>query len=200
MRGLAIVVVLAAATTSAHADGFYYTEGFAGVKVRDELSAYYPDGAMRIRLGIGMRRGNLAFEGYMGGLVNLNVGYEPDGGHETGELMIYGLDVKYLQTMSPHVEVYLRGGLGGAEGSGGLTDYSGRSLGVGAGIQVKRKGSIFGLLFWPLFFLDLPGPKMTGALWLDAGYDFYRLHGPAPTAIDASLHSLGGGLAIGSDF
>jgi hypothetical protein len=87
------------------------------------------------------------------------------------------------------------GGLDGAD----LDAFEGRGLGVGAGIQLKGKGSVLGLLWWPLFFTNV-GPKMTAALWLDSGYEFYRLHGDRPTAIDAQLSTLTFGFALGSDF
>jgi hypothetical protein len=96
--------------------------------------------------------------------------------------------------------VYLRGSamVGGLDRAG-FDSFEGRGLGVGAGVQLKGKGSVLGLLFWPLFFTNV-GPKMTAALWLDSGYEFYRLHGDRPTAIDAQLSTLTFGFALGSDF
>ena len=119
-----------------------------------------------------------------------------------GDLVTGGLSIKYIQPIAPHLELYLRGtaSLGAADQE--LQGYSGRGLGAGAGIQLKGKGSVLGLLWWPLFFLK-QGPRMTAALWLDSGYEFYRLqpsdsqHG---NAIDAQLSTLTVGFALGSDF
>ncbi len=84
---------------------------------------------------------------------------------------------------------------------GALADYAGRSLGFGAGIQLKGRGSVAGLLAWPLFFLINCGPMMTAALYVDDGYDFYRLHSPhAALAVDAQLTHLTLGIALGTDF
>jgi hypothetical protein len=101
--------------------------------------------------------------------------------------------------------VYVRGSAGYGWADGNLSGYSGRSLGFGAGVQVKGKGSVLGLLAWPLFFLVNKGPMMTAALYLDEGYDFYRLHdstsaGGNRTAVDAQLTHVTFGIALGTDF
>lgn len=48
------------------------------------------------------------------------------------------------------------------------------------------------------------GPKVTGALFVDAGTDFYRLHRDGdlgnPDSLDASTNHITIGWAIGSDF
>jgi hypothetical protein len=42
---------------------------------------------------------------------------------------------------------------------------------------------------------------MTAALYLDDGYDFYRLHSThSPVAVDAQLTHVTLGIALGSDF
>lgn len=70
------------------------------------------------------------------------------------------------------------------------------------GLQLKGKGSVLGLLAWPLFFLIRKGPMMTAAIYLDEGYDFYRLHSGnrIHDAIDAQLTHFTLGFAVGSDF
>jgi len=191
-----VVVLLVASVGSARADGFYFTEGFGGTRVHDELSAFMPD-AFRVRIGVGMRHRQWAYEAWFAG--NFNTQLTPDGGEYAPNLATGGLDLKYIQPVAPHLEVYLRGSamLGAADEQ--LQGYGGRGLGVGAGIQLKGKGSVLGLLWWPLFFTKV-GPKMTAALWLDSGYEFYRLHGDKPVAIDAQLSTLTFGFAVGSDF
>jgi hypothetical protein len=193
-RWLVAVLVLASVSSTASADGFYYSEGFGGARVHDELSAFLPDAA-RIRVAIGMRHREWAYEGWFA--ANLNTEAYSD---QRPDLVTGGLDIKYIQPVASHLEVYLRGSamVGGLEG-GGMDSFSGRGLGVGAGVQLKGKGSILGLLWWPLFFTKV-GPKMTAALWLDSGYEFYRLHGDKPTAIDSQLSTLTFGFALGSDF
>ena len=193
-RWLVAVLVLASVASTASADGFYYSEGFGGTRVHDELSAFMPD-AFRIRAAIGMRRHQWAYEAWFAANAANDV-YDD----QQPSLLTGGLDLKYIQPVSRHLEVYLRGSamVGGLDG-GGMESFGGRGLGVGAGVQLKGKGSILGLLWWPLFFTNV-GPKMTAALWLDSGYEFYRLHGDKPTAIDAQLSTLTFGLAVGSDF
>ncbi len=62
---------------------------------------------------------------------------------------------------------------------------------------------VLGFLFWPLFFVPV-GPKVTGALFIDTGADFYRLHRGGdidnPDAIDGSMNRITIGWAVGADF
>lgn len=193
-RWLAALVLVASVGT-ARADGFYYSEGFGGTRVHDEMAAYLPD-AFRIKVGIGMRHRQWAYEAWFAG--NLNTDIYSDYNRQS-DLVSGGLDLKYIQPVASHLEVYLRGSAMVGGGTQALEGWEGRGLGVGAGIQLKGKGSVLGLLWWPLFFTNI-GPKMTAALWLDSGYEFYRLHGDKPVAIDAQLSTLTFGLAVGSDF
>lgn len=187
----ALVLVLVLSAASARADGLYYFEGVGGTKVHDELSAYMTD-AVNVRVGVGMRRHAWAYELFLGG--HINTAFD-----DNTTLMTGGLNIKYIQPLASHLEVYLRGSASLGGGSQALEGWSGRGLGAGAGIQLKGKGSVLGLLWWPLFFTHV-GPRMTAALWLDTGYEFYRLHGDKPTAIDAQLSTVTLGFALGSDF
>src|SRR5258706_10532349 len=142
MRRL-LPLLLVLAPTAARADGFYYSESFGGVKVKDELSAYMSDG-LRIRLAIGMRHQNWAVEAFFAGNIDDHTTVRADRAEAT-ELDTYGVDIKYLQPVARHLEVYLRGSISAAvvdstlDGyvHGPLGGYAGRGLGMGAGIQLK---------------------------------------------------------------
>jgi hypothetical protein len=207
MRSFVIVgVVLAVSIGTASADGFYYSEGFGATHVKDEYAAYTDSNLFRFRIALGMRSGSWAYEG----AVAVNAPVDPYNDYAAGGYNGYGAEkstlgdveftLKYLQPLSRHLELYVRGTAGYGWADGALHDFSGRSLGVSAGIQLKGRGSIAGLLFWPLFFLVKSGPMMTAGLYLDDGYDFFRLHGPPSTAVDAQLTHLTMGVAVGTDF
>jgi hypothetical protein len=195
--GLTLALALCAATSVASADGYYFTEGFGATSVKDDLATYMPS-AMNFRVAVGRRRGHFATELFM--QAHLNSEYADTQGLPPS-LTTGGLAVKYIEPVSPHLELYLRGSatLGSLDES--LKDYSGRGLGFGAGIQYKGRGSVWGLLWYPLFWLVKDGPKMTGAIWVEDGYEYYRLHGPLRgDVINAQLTHITAGIAVGSDF
>ncbi len=192
--------------------GVYFTEGFTVWNVHGDASSAW-DGAVALRIGIGYRRKQLAFElwGGVGGGWSRERSYEssgsylslPDGAPQRidddyryggDELGLVGLDVKYIKTVSRYAEVYARGRLSHAY-AGSLGD--GRGLGLAAGAQLKGKVPVIGFLFWPLFFTNL-GPKCTAAVFAETGYEFYRLHGYRTT--DAQITQWTFGIALGSDF
>ncbi|MDQ3334840.1 MAG: hypothetical protein M4D80_06755 [Myxococcota bacterium] len=206
MRRL-LVILACLSASSARADGFYFTESFGGSDVKSDLAAYIPS-AVHVRVGVGLRSGAWALETFFGAHIGNEEGTAPDdrpGWDRYNALTTYGLDLKYIQPMSKHLEAYLRGGLryGSMDDGSPIDSYGGRGLGGGAGIQLKGKVRALGLLCFPLFFLSY-GPKITGALWIDASYSFYRLHPggrqDATPAIDAKITTLSGGFALGSDF
>jgi len=195
MRSLVLVAVMFAALRSARADGFYFSQGVGATTVKDELASHEADTKFaNSRLAIGMRRGPWALEGVIGMQLPTISDAESPG------LTTTSLDLKYLQPLAQNLELYVRGSVGYAWADGELANYAGRGLGVGAGVQLKGKGSVLGLLWAPLFFLVNKGPMMTGALYIDDAYDFYRLHDGNRTAIDAQLTHFTFGLALGSDF
>lgn len=202
MRGILVLVILALASP-ARADGLYFTESLGGTDVKDQLGDYMSS-AFHFRVGVGMRTGRFAIEAHAG--AHLDASQEPVAG-EGYALATYGLDLKYVQpVIANRLEIYLRGGLRYAlleDESGYLANYAGRGLAGGAGIQLKGKVRALGFLAWPFFFLKI-GPKITGALWLDADGSFYRLHPngrqDATPSIDAKLTTISGGFAVGSDF
>ncbi|MDQ3370409.1 MAG: hypothetical protein M3680_33735 [Myxococcota bacterium] len=214
MRSVLALILVGATTLPAAADGIYITEGAGGTDIKDELGATMGS-AVRLRIALGLRRGSWAVEGWFAAHFGVAAsGYAGGDGSvdeaqgssvaDFGALTTYGLDLKYLQPMAEHVDVYLRGSMsGGFMEGGGLDGYAGRGLGVGAGVQLKGKVRALGFLAWPLFFLQV-GPKITAALWLDTGYELYRLHPGgrfgAGRTVDAQLTSVTGGFALGSDF
>lgn len=228
MRRLLPVFLICATAGGAAADGFYFTESLGGTNVKDELGSRMSS-AVRIKLALGVRRRSWAIEGWIAGDIAANEGYGDGYGYDGGaapppcasrnsgcegpydtavgygptSLTTYGLDLKYLQPVSEHIEIYLRGSISHGVMSGQLDGYGGRGLGVGAGVQLKGKVPAIGFLWWPLFFTGW-GPKVTAAVFVDDGYDFYRLHPgdrlEAGPAIDAQLSHLTLGFAVGSDF
>jgi len=221
---LALALVLGTASTAA-ADGIYFTESFGGSDVKGELGHQITD-ALRMRFSVGYRLSkSWAVEGFLAGDIGTtsNIDGGPPRGYaarcvECGSgsgdggsgynaldyastMTTVGIDVKYLRPVSEHVELYLRGSLG--KGWLDNSDYSGRGFGVGAGAQIKGKVRALGFLFWPLFFVPA-GPKVTGALFIDAGADFYRLHRNGdldnPDSLDGSTNHITVGWAVGADF
>ena len=227
MRVALSLLLICATTAAATADGLYASESFGGTDVKDQLASSMSS-AFRIRFAVGYRHRNWAVEGWFAGALTLGGDHASDGGgydgsspnpelpgscgpsrcghdHASGAsvhdaLFTYGVDVKYLQPVARHVELYLRGGL-----SRGILDgnaYAGRGLGVGAGVQLKGKVRALGFLFWPLFFTSW-GHKVTAAVFLEDGFEFYRLHKGGVVgagSIDAQLNHLTLGFAVGSDF
>ena len=201
---------LAAAPRPAAADGSYFTMGFGPGDVGSELRDYTAS-SFRIRAGAGHRIGNVAVEGFLAGDI-----FDDYGISEAGTV---GLDVKYILPLSDHFQGYVRGSASrmsttlGSDayddcfscsspdyGYGGKS-YAGRGLGAGAGLQLRGKVRAIGFLYWPLFFVPA-GPKVNAALYVDHGYDFYRLHpddGRGGT-IDAKLYRWTFGFNVGQDF
>ncbi|MDX2087818.1 MAG: hypothetical protein SFX73_08210 [Kofleriaceae bacterium] len=217
MTRLLPILVLCLATSTAAADGFYVTESFGGTRIKDELADHL-DGAIHVRVSAGYRTKDWAFEGVLTGHLgfvdelaspNCNPEYcyaarsvTPPPPSSTssspgGALVTYGVEVKRLARVNKYLELYVGGGLGRGVTSG---DYAGNGLGVRAGAQLKGKVPAVGFLFWPLFFTNW-GPKVTAAVFVDNGVDFYRLHERyGNRSIDAQLHHLSLGFAVGSDF
>jgi len=208
MRRVLVVIACCLGASSARADGFYFTESFGGSDVKSQLGDYMPS-AFHFRIAIGLREGPWALETHLGAHIANEEGVIKDDRPTWDRYMAittYGLDLKYIQPLvGDHLEAYLRGGLryGFMDDGSAIDTYAGRGLAGGAGIQLKGKVRALGFLAWPFFFLKI-GPKVTGALWLDASYSFYRLHPDgrldAVPSIDAKLTTISGGFAIGSDF
>ena len=196
MRLFFVAALLAASATSAAADGFYFTEGFGGTRIGDELGEH-AGGGMRLRISLGARlAARWAVEGWVAGMIPASSYLDSS----TPSLTTYGLDLKYINPITEHVDLYLRGTISRGQLSAPVWDgYAGRGLGAGAGISAKGKVRALGFLFWPLFFTKV-GPKVTAAVFLDSGYEFYRLHREGNASLDAQVSNLTLGFAVGSDF
>lgn len=160
---------------------------------------------MHLRIGFGMRLGDFAVEPWIlqdlqtdrvGAFKGL-IGGKPAPG--TADLNVMGIDAKYIVPLDDKLEVFVRGGPLVGEGAGALDGYRGRGLGFAAGAQLSGKVRALGFLWSPLFFLKR-GPLVTGALFMDAGYDFYWLRGPGGAAMDARVGHVSVGFAIGTAF
>lgn len=198
-----VLLIVCSVLSTAHADGWFYTEGIGVSRVKDALGATFGDTpVMRPRLGVGYRGGEWALEATVSRVINS--GPQADA---TPDLFTYGLRLKRSMALARNLELYVHGsatiGTLAVGGDVGRPDWSGRGLGVGAGIQLKGRGSVLGLLFIPLFWLVPNGPKMTGAIFVDDGYEFYRLHEHGDFArpgVDAQITTLSFGLGVGTDF
>jgi len=202
-RSLAAIVALALAGGVARADGAYVTESF-GVASGSGLGGMLGT-PLHLRLAIGMRLGNLAIEPWIvsdlqtdrdGAILGL-AGGEPRPG--AADVNSMGLDARYIVALHDHVAVFGRGGPMVSDGTGALAGYHGRGIGVAAGAQLTGKVRALGFLWAPLFFVKR-GPMMTGALLIDAGYDFVFLRMPGAPAIDARIGHVSVGFAVGSAF
>lgn len=220
MRAALVLALVLGTASAARADGIYFSQQMGGTSVGNELSGQITD-AMRLRFAAGYRLNtSWAVEAFIAGDIGTTSHLvEPtyaarcsscDGGygggygggyHRGSSLTTAGVDLKYLRPVNERFEVYLRGSLG--KGWLDSTDYAGRGFGVGAGAQLKGKVRALGFLFWPLFFVP-HGPKVTAALFVDAGTNFYRLHRHGeldnPDSIDASTNQFTVGWAVGADF
>jgi len=193
------------ATTASHAgNGLYVAESFGAGAANGPLQRVV-GGALHVRIGLGMRLGNFAIEPWIasdlqtqrdGGFRGL-IGGDPSSG--SADIELKGLDAKYIIPLDSHIDVFVRGGPLLADGNGALAGYHGPGVGIAGGAQLSGRVRALGFLWAPLFFLDR-GPMVTGALFLDAGYDatFLRMSGGPP--LNAGIAHVSIGFAIGTGF
>lgn len=200
-----VVAIAIAGAGSAHADrGAYFTESF-GVGFASGALGEAIGTPLHLRLAVGMRLGNLALEPWIlselqtdrDGAFGKIVGGDPKPGE--GDLHAMGLDARYIVDLHKNASVFVRGGPLVGEGTGALDGYHGRGVGVAAGAQLTGKVRALGFLWSPLFFVKR-GPIVTGALVVDAGYDFYFLRHANGPPIDARIGHVSVGFALGSAF
>ena len=200
----ALVAIFGATSTSHAGNGLYVAESFGAGAANGPLQRVV-GGALHVRIGLGMRLGNFAIEPWIasdlqtqrdGGFKGL-IGGDPSSG--SADIELKGLDAKYIIPIDSHIDVFVRAGPLLADGNGALAGYHGRGVGAAGGAQLTGRVRALGFLWAPLFFLDR-GPMVTGALFLDAGYDatFLRMAGGPP--INAGIAHVSIGFAIGTGF
>ncbi len=203
MRTL-VVIAIALATTTASADGFYVTESVGVSLPRGDLEPYVIQ-PMKVRLAVGARWRFLAIEPWMSadlqgdrdGAFKGILGGEPPAG--TSDLATYGIDAKLVGALHEHLSVYVRGGPSIVEANGALAGYAGYGIGASAGLAISGRVRALGFLWAPLFFVAR-GPFITGSLYLDQGFDFYRLSMPGAPDLDGRVGHVSVGFSLGSDF
>lgn len=194
----------------AEADGIYFLESFGVGRAGGDLAPLVGN-AMHTRIAVGARVRWLAIEPFIGtdmqtsrvGAFRGLVGGEPAEGR--ADLERYGVELKALAPLfrgpsGERIEAYVRGGASLVGATGMLESYRGQAVGFATGLQLTGKVRALGFLWAPLFFMN-KGPKVTGALFIDQGWDFYRLRSDddGPT-LQARVGHVSIGFAIGSSF
>ena len=203
LRAPAALILIASA--AAHADtGVYIGESIGVGLPRGDLAGVVGQ-PLHIRVMAGVRFGNVAIEPWV--LTDLQqdrdgawrgvIGGEPAMG--SADITHYGIDGKYILPLDPRLSAYVRGGPSIVEANGALEGYRGYGFGVGGGFQVSGRVRALGFLWSPLFFLN-KGPKVTGALFLDQGWDFIRLRKAGEPPINSRIGHVSVGFAVGSGF
>jgi hypothetical protein len=205
---VAIAAVLAM-TVPARADGIYFSESFGVGRARGDFEPIVRN-AIHTRFAIGARVRWLAIEPWVTADLQTDrdgawrglVGGEPAAG--LADVESYGIAVKligplYRGPSGERLEAYVRGGPFLAGGTGMLEGADGQGLAVAAGFQLTGKVRALGFLWAPLFFVK-KGPMVTGALFLDQGYDFYRMRAADGSHLTARIGHVSVGFAIGSSF
>lgn len=129
-------------------------------------------------------------------------GGEPADGR--ADLELYGFALRaiaplYRARSGERIEGYLRVGPSIVSGTGMLDSYRGLGVGASAGVQLTGKVRALGFLWAPLFFMK-KGPKVSGSLFLDQGWDFVRLERDGEDTIRARVGHVSIGFAVGSTF
>ncbi len=197
--------LLVALASSAQANGTYFTETVGTFDLRSEMGDVWNGGSIAARLALGHKVDDWAVE------LGLGV-YDFRGrgrfGDRDYDALSWGLDVRRIFPINDWAQAYLRGGIRqlavngssvGSPESDALTDYGGRGVAWGGGLQAGGKIPVAGLLWAPLFFCNC-GPKMTAVVTLDWTNQLVKLSREGGPALDGRINSLMLGFALGSDF
>jgi hypothetical protein len=185
-------------------DGLYLTESFGVASAGGRFSSMLGT-PLHLRLAAGVRVGNAAIEPWIlsdlqtdrdGATLGI-AGGDPRPG--AADINSWGVDFKYIVPLERHVSLFARGGPMVSDGTGALAGYHGRGIGAAAGAQLTGKVRALGFLWAPLFFVDR-GPMVTGALLIDAGYDFSFLRMSGGPPVHARIAHASVGFAVGSAF
>lgn len=195
--------------TPANADdeGVYFAESFGVGQARGELASTVGN-ALQSKLAVGARVRWLALETWIQANMQTDregawkglAGGEPADGR--ADLEQYGFSVKLIAPMyrakDSLLEGYVRFGPSIVGATGMLESYRGTAFGASAGLQLKGQVRALGFL-WAGFFFMKKGPKVTGALFLDQGWDWMKLSDGERT-IRARVGHVTVGFAVGSSF
>jgi hypothetical protein len=199
----AAALVLAAGPPSA-ADGAYVAESFGIASGRGGFAGMI-GATLHVRIGFGMRLGSLAIEPWIASAMQLDrdggfrgiVGGDPQAGE--ADLNLIGFDARYIVPLHRNLSLHARTGPFAAEGTGALAGYRGRGVGIASGLQLTGKVRALGFLWAPLFFVKR-GPMVTGALFLDVGYDVAFLGNDGGERISGGVAHASAGFAVGTAF
>ena len=198
------VVMLPAGVRADGIDGLYLSESFGVASAAGKFSSMLGT-PLHLRLAAGLRVGNVAIEPWIlsdlqthrdGATLGIAGGDPRPGAADVNSM---GLDAKYIVPLERHVSLFARGGPMVSDGTGALAGYHGRGIGAAAGAQLTGKVRALGFLWAPLFFVDR-GPMLTGALLIDAGYDFTFLRMADGPAVNARIAHVSVGFGVGSAF
>ncbi|HEU0033363.1 MAG TPA: hypothetical protein VFQ53_22180 [Kofleriaceae bacterium] len=209
---LVICAALVGASARAEAEptsGLYFSQSLGIGRARGDLAPMVGN-AMRTRASIGARVRWLAIEPWItsdlqtarDGALQGIVGGEPAAGRS--DLSYYGVDVKLIAPLvradNAVIESYVRGGGSIVEANGALDGYGGHALGVGAGVQLTGRVRALGFLWAPLFLIK-KGPKVSGSLFLDQGFEFVTLRSMSTTTpLTSRVGHVTLGFAVGTRF
>lgn len=209
-RTILLAGLLATVQSTAHADeGVYFSQSLGVAQAKGPLASTVGN-AIESRLALGARIDWLAIEGWVMSNVQTDregafkgfVGGEPADGR--ADLEAYGFALRaiaplYRAPSGEKLAGYVRVGPGIVAGTGMLDGYRGIGLGASAGIVLTGKVRALGFLWAPFLFMK-KGPKVTGALFLDQGWDFVRLERADARTIRARVGHISVGFALGSTF
>jgi hypothetical protein len=177
------VMLVCALASTARADGAYFSESAGGVAPGDQGAAVLPRSGAQAEIHLGVRMGNWGVE-----LQLITDNFEPYAGSpQTANLFAVGLGARYVQPISRHFSMYLRGRAMRGWAGDALDGYAGNGLGVGAGFQLEGHTKLGRL-------------PIAGALLFEADEDFYRFHDAYEPSLDTTLSALEFGIALGTDF
>jgi hypothetical protein len=204
MVRLCAIVTACAIASPALADGYYY-EQTVGLSSGRGANAAPLAMSLRVRAGVGMRRGPISIEPWVSADLTLDregstlevFGGAPAMDH--ADLSGTGVDVKYIYDLPRGVSLYVRGGPRFASGDGALGGSEGPGLGTGTGVQLSGNVRALGFLWAPLFFVPR-GPFAVGAVFLDESVDMYWLTASPRGARAVPIVATNVGFAIGTAF
>ena len=212
-RTTTIAALLAALAVPARADerpsGLYFSQSLGVGQAKGDLEPIVGN-SIESRLTLGARLGWLAIEGFAESDVQTDregalrgfIGGDPAPGR--ADLEMYGFAVRLIAPLykSPNgekLEGYVRFSPSVVTGTGVLEEHRGMGFGASAGIALTGKVRALGFLWAPLFFVK-KGPKVTGSLFLDQGWDFVRLERDNMRTLNARVGHVSVGFAVGQTF